>query len=96
MTLQWQPGFDGGSEQTFTIVYIDTSTSQNYSVRGIEDSVGGNMLTYDVKQGIFASDKYLFWITARNDLGSSPAADTEAETPGTIERGAHVHSLTCE
>ncbi len=87
MTLQWQPGFNGGNEQTFTITYTDLDSGQVYSVDGIEDT-GEDLMKYKLIKsgGLTASKKFRFSITASNRIGTAPVtADMglDTSTPGT-------------
>ncbi len=84
VTLQWQPGFDGGNEQTFTITYTDLDSALVYSVDDIKDT-GQNVMQYKLTEadGITASRRFRFSITATNRIGTAhvtPEFDTA--TPG--------------
>ncbi len=84
VTLQWQPGFSGGPTQTFTITYTDLNTSQEYTVRGIEDSENlEGFITLKVTDGISPSHQYRFHIVAINRLGNSTVESSQVySTPG--------------
>ena len=87
MTLQWQPGFNGGNEQTFTITYTDLDNdTQVYSVDNIEDT-GQDIMEYKLTEGdgITASRRFRFFITATNRIGTAPVTpdmEFDTSTPG--------------
>ncbi len=86
VTLQWQPGFDGGNEQTFTITYTDLDSGQVYSVDDIEDT-GQDVMEYKLIEadGVRAYKMFRFVITATNRIGTAPVTpdmEFDAYTPG--------------
>ncbi len=84
VTLQWQPGFNGGNEQTFNITYIDLDNDLVYSVDNIEDT-GQDVMEYKLTEadGITASRRFRFSITATNRIGTAPVTPEFATaTPG--------------
>ena len=86
VTLQWQPGFNGGNEQTFTITYTDLDNDLVYSVDNIEDT-GQDIMEYKLTEadGISASKMFHLMITATNRIGTAPVTpdmEFDAYTPG--------------
>ncbi len=84
VTLQWQPGFNGGNEQTFTVTYTDLDDDQIYSVDRIEDT-GQDVMEYKLTEadGITASRRFRFSITASNRIGTAPVTpEFDTATPG--------------
>ncbi len=87
MTLQWQPGFNGGNEQTFTVTYTDLDNDLIYSVDNIEDT-GQDAMEYKLTEtdGITSSRRFRFLIMATNRIGTAPVTpdmEFDISTPGT-------------
>ncbi len=84
VTLQWLRGFNGGSEQTFTITYTDIDTSDEYTESDIEDTRDAEMI-WKVTNGIVPSHRYRFHVTAVNGYGHSDTVTADdIYTPGML------------
>ena len=82
-TLGWIPGFNGGSLQTFTIIYTNTDGGEEYSVGPIPEDTSQNKMVYKLMDGIMPETHYEFSITATNNYGPTPGDDIEHTIPGT-------------
>ncbi len=82
VTLEWTPGFNGGSLQTFTITYTNTDTGGEYSVGPIPEDTSHNSTVYKLMDRITAESNYVFHIIATNSYGETPGDGVEHLIPG--------------
>jgi hypothetical protein len=71
-TVQWQPGFDNGPEQTFILKYRKES-QQQWTVVQIPDT-GVILMNYTVSD-LASGSKYQVVLYASNRLGNSSETD---------------------
>ncbi len=71
ITMSWTAGFDGGSQQSFTILYTNTHTNTQYQQHVITDSVtSGDVVVYKLKDTdtILSDTTYSIKIKAENNF----------------------------
>ena len=82
--VQWLTGFNGGSEQTFTIRYTNVATGVVIEILRIEDRGldDGEVITYDIADGIEPETEYQLQIFAVNSQGQTTGDVVSTLTPG--------------
>ncbi|ELU09105.1 hypothetical protein CAPTEDRAFT_196677, partial [Capitella teleta] len=78
LTLSWTPGWDGGTPQTFTIMYSTDGFAKQIS--SIPDSTDPNRISYKLTDGISTKKVYSVEIFSTNTYGPSEVVSWDSIT----------------
>ncbi len=83
VTLEWTPGYNGGSPQSFSIAYRNIENGDEYNSGPIGDNYDGYM-QYKLTEGILPDTNFLFLLSVSSSFGDTEGPHVEHATPGIL------------